>query len=268
MVNTHHVFAALAAVAISAPATAQVPDQNRAQSRSPGWIADANNGCKVRNPAPAANETVTWSGSCVGGVAQGAGVEQWYTNGVPGNRLEGAFRDGSPVGQVTVNYPGGHKYMGELSADGHRSGRGTMIYASGSQYVGEWSSSRYNGQGTVTYATGTTYIGEWRDGKPDGNGVYTNPKGAKYAGEFRQGKFDGQGTLTYESGEKYLGEFRNGKPTGRGTIYLADGSLATSSALPDLDAALLGASTSSTHTFIIDDKMMTCTTFGDITDCF
>jgi hypothetical protein len=56
-----HVWAAAMAIAALTPAQAQ-------QDRS--WIADQN-GCRVWNSNPGSEETVTWSGPCKDGYANG-----------------------------------------------------------------------------------------------------------------------------------------------------------------------------------------------------
>ena len=60
-----------------------------AQSRPPGWIADSKTGCRVWNEAPQANEAISWSGPCVGGVAEGRGVLHWFAGGQPNGGYEG-----------------------------------------------------------------------------------------------------------------------------------------------------------------------------------
>jgi len=44
------------------------------------WIADKR-GCKVANPFPRAGESITWSGPCKNGFADGQGILQWFFNG-------------------------------------------------------------------------------------------------------------------------------------------------------------------------------------------
>src|ERR1017187_9422766 len=44
------------------------------------WIADKS-GCKVANPFPQPGESITWSGQCKNGVADGEGLLEWYING-------------------------------------------------------------------------------------------------------------------------------------------------------------------------------------------
>lgn len=50
----------------------------------PAWIKDSTKGCQIwnPNPNPAPSLSVTWSGSCVGGKAEGAGQLNWYTDGL------------------------------------------------------------------------------------------------------------------------------------------------------------------------------------------
>lgn len=54
--------------------------------------ADSKTGCKVfkANMRPA--DAVTWNGNCVLGFADGEGTAQWYRDGKPDVRFEGAFR--------------------------------------------------------------------------------------------------------------------------------------------------------------------------------
>lgn len=49
----------------------------------PIWIKDSTKGCLIFDPSPQPNETVTWSGSCVDGKADGAGEIVWYVDGIP-----------------------------------------------------------------------------------------------------------------------------------------------------------------------------------------
>src|ERR1019366_7901448 len=65
-----------------------------AEHPQPGWIADAQSGCRIWNPRPEPYDGVTWPGACQNALAQGRGVEQWFKNGQPSNRYEGEFLDG------------------------------------------------------------------------------------------------------------------------------------------------------------------------------
>lgn len=138
------------------PASAQAPPS--------GWIADARTGCRVWNPSPKPKETITWSGSCSNGLAQGRGVLQWFTDGKAMDRYDGEYRDGK------VN------------------GRGVYTSARGNRYDGEWRDGQQNGRGVYTWANGNRYDGEYRDNKPNGLGTYTLD-GQVYSGTWTNGCF-------------------------------------------------------------------------------
>ncbi len=57
------------------------------------WIADKN-GCKVANPFPQVGESVTWSGQCANGTADGTGLLEWYINGKASRSLRGHAETG------------------------------------------------------------------------------------------------------------------------------------------------------------------------------
>jgi tetratricopeptide (TPR) repeat protein len=76
----------------------------------------------VWNPNPEPGESVSWSGACREGHADGHGVEQWFKDGNPGNRIEGEFVSGRSKGQVRITYPNGAVYVGEIDVAGNRAG--------------------------------------------------------------------------------------------------------------------------------------------------
>lgn len=114
---------------------------------------DTANGCRVHNPNPRPGETVTWSGRCPDGVAQGPGTLTWYLDGVPNGRFEGNLVRGRVSGQGTAHYPSGSRYSG-----GFREGVP-------------------DGLGTFYFPDGRRFIGGWTGGKPDGPGVMFDPDG-------------------------------------------------------------------------------------------
>ena len=121
-----------------------------------GWSIDSQSGCALWNPRPQRDESVTWSGVCLNGLATGPGVAQWYESGQIGNRLEGEYRNGRQSGEVTVTYPNGAKYKGTLNEeDGNRDGEGTFIWPNARKYIGEWAHGKRNGNGTMYAADGT-----------------------------------------------------------------------------------------------------------------
>lgn len=130
------------------------------------WIADAN-GCKIANPFPQPGESVTWSGGCKEGRADGTGVLQWFIDGEPRDRFEGTLKDGW--------------------ADG----KGTLV-REGMRYSGDWKRSTQDGYGRYEGEDGSWYEGEWKDGQPHGHGEYQSPDGRRLSGTWVEGEFQGE----------------------------------------------------------------------------
>lgn len=51
------------------------------KAADPNWPSDEQTGCKVWNPDPQPNESISWSGDCVDGKAHGNGILRFYENG-------------------------------------------------------------------------------------------------------------------------------------------------------------------------------------------
>ena len=109
------------------------------------WITDVN-GCKIWDSRPSPGETVSWSGACEGGYAEGKGILIWYERGELHSTYEGELRGG------------------------HYEGRGTQVWPTGDRYEGEWKTCLKHGQGTDIFANGDTFTGSYKGGKPDGHG--------------------------------------------------------------------------------------------------
>src|SRR5262249_24704434 len=132
------------------------------QAAEPGWTADPQTGCRVWNGAPQPNESISWSGRCQNGLAQGPGVVQWLEDGKPSGRDEGEWRDGKMTGRGVLTWANGNRYDGEFR-DGQRSGRGVFTWANGNRYEGEYSDDKRNGHGVEIWANGDRCDGEYRD---------------------------------------------------------------------------------------------------------
>ncbi len=128
-------------------------------ARAGEWIADKS-GCRVWNPNPQLDESVTWSGSCANGSAHGSGTMQWSKGGTPIETDEGEWRDGRQAGEGTQSWSSG-RYEGEL-ADGEPNGHGVLTLQK-LRYEGEFRNGKPNGAGTLT-AENQTLRGAWKDG--------------------------------------------------------------------------------------------------------
>lgn len=174
------------------PPMAVTPEANPSrsaatQTANPDWISDASTGCKVFNPRPIANETISWSGDCVNGLAQGVGVLHWYVDGKPGGTNVGKLKDGKLEGRGVYKGADGDSYEGEYR-DGKRNGQGVHTWADGGRYEGEFKNANFEGRGVIKGANGNSYEGEFKDGKPNGIGVAVI-NGRTYSGFWVNGCF-------------------------------------------------------------------------------
>ena len=158
---SHYFFSALllAAATLAMGVSAAPSDDTE-------WIADKR-GCKVANPFPRPGETITWSGPCQNGFADGQGVLQWFLDGKADDRYEGQLKLGW--------------------ADG----KGVLWKSDGSKYDGDWKDSLQHGNGRYEAPDGGWYEGEWKNGKPNGQGQFRRPDGKIFIGEWVDGVYEG-----------------------------------------------------------------------------
>jgi hypothetical protein len=167
MISMRAVASALGLLVAFLPATLQAEDEDVS------WIADAK-GCKIANPFPQPNETVTWSGECKDGLADGEGVLEWYVDGQPRDRYEGTLKQG------------------------WAEGKGTLV-REGMRYSGDWKRSAQDGEGRYEGADGSWYQGQWKEGQPHGQGEYQGPDGRRISGTWVDGEFQDETEEDYDN---------------------------------------------------------------------
>lgn len=123
------------------------------------WVADKS-GCQVWDPNPQLDETVTWSGACVNGRADGPGTVAWSKDNKRIETDQGEWRDGKQVGKGVQNWPIG-RYEGEL-AEGLPNGQGVLSFEK-FRYEGEFRDGKPNGSGSLIQGD-QTVRGSWKDG--------------------------------------------------------------------------------------------------------
>jgi len=138
------------------------------------WQALENNpSCSMWNALPPhQNVTITWSGACVNGKAQGRGTK------VLRALIDGDWKTA--------------KYEGEMK-EGKEHGRGVLVYADSARYEGDWKDGKWHGHGVRVFANGDRYEGDWKDGKRTGRGVYEFANGDKCEGDWREDRLLGTG---------------------------------------------------------------------------
>lgn len=99
-------------VAIAAVLSATLAFAQTGKPDEPDWITATNQPCKIWNPQPQPNESVTWSGGCKDGYASGQGVLKWTENGKPDVEYEGGYQNGKRNGHGTMITPDGKRVEG------------------------------------------------------------------------------------------------------------------------------------------------------------
>ncbi|WP_158933156.1 hypothetical protein [Acidisphaera sp. S103] len=104
-----------------------LPQLALTQTDKSSWIADSQTGCRVWNPHPQPNETVSWSGSCKGGTAEGPGVLRLFKDGKTAGFGEGEWRDGKREGRGVYTDQRGNRYDGEWHDDKENGSASSLI---------------------------------------------------------------------------------------------------------------------------------------------
>lgn len=107
--------------------------------------------CAVWTEEPASEETVTWTGGCKDGKANGNGKKVWRYYYFP--KWKGTYRGWKES-----------TYIGEMRG-GKNNGRGVLTWPDGSKYDGEWKNNKREGKGTWITVEGEKCDGIWRDNK-------------------------------------------------------------------------------------------------------
>lgn len=142
-----------------------------ANKLGPGWVVDPATGCHARAEGAPPQVSMSWTGPCVNGRAQGTGKLSWFLGGQLRDTYDGEYRDGM------------------------MNGRGTLASVDGGRYEGQFRNDRPEGRGVRSWSDGTRYDGEFKAGEPDGMGTYWGPVEGKpgewhaYKGQWRQGCF-------------------------------------------------------------------------------
>ena len=97
------------------------------------WMEIENHpGCYLWNPFPVDNETVSWSGECSGGFAQGRGETTWYQNDEVSETDVGLRQGGLSEGFWVISDPDGSRSEGSF-VDGLRHGVWTYFDEDGGE---------------------------------------------------------------------------------------------------------------------------------------
>ena len=146
--------------------------QDRTPSNTqPEWMKDSRTGCALffSQQKPISPNSVSWSGMCSKGMAQGMGILKW-------RNLDGGMNE----------------FKGEVHM-GLRSGKGIESLSDGQKYKGGFLANLYHGSGQLFETGNQVYQGEWRLGLMHGGGVWTPVSHRRFQGKLKNGlPFEGK----------------------------------------------------------------------------
>jgi hypothetical protein len=191
--------AILAALLLCLPRGAGAAADALSENASPAashWASDPNSGCALFDASLHPGDSVSWSGACKDGRAEGGGTARFTNNGRQIESFTGDFSDGvADDGAVTVSWGDGWSYDGEM-LHGQFDGEGALVNNKGDHFEGWWKAGKLDGAGSVIHANGERYDGLWKDDLPNGHGMLVRADGSKLEGEFLDGKLSNATPLT------------------------------------------------------------------------
>ena len=180
-------------------------------------------GCHAWNPHYHSDRQADWTGSCVGGVANGPG-SFFQTAGSEHESATnaGAFLKGKRHGRWVERQANGDVYEGPY-VDGKERGRWIMRDADGDVREGPYVDGKRHGRWVERQANGDVYEGPYVDGKERGRWIMRDADGDVREGPFVDGKRHGRWVLRDADGDVREGPYVDGKRHGRWVLRDADG---------------------------------------------
>ena len=161
------------------------------------WLEVADrDGCWLWKLWKRPEEMVTWSGSCPGGRASGAGTEtstfRNWEGGWTTRTGEGAYLDDTRHGPWTFRWDEGHVLEGSY-VDGEREGRWIGRMADGGATEITYKNGKRHGHYVHRYSNGSLEEGSYVDGKAHGHWVFRSPDGHCQTTEWSDGEIVSSG---------------------------------------------------------------------------
>ncbi len=212
--------------------------------------SDLQTRCAVNSIPNAESLTISWTGECSGGRANGVGDVIAFSAGKLRYILRGQFRNGDLLRQDNVRDCAGdacaddvprsllrlHEQAAASAANVVPAPPAAAPAAPQIQREVRAVDGIYRGQITVDpvtgalsgdvraqYNDGRSFEGTLRNSRKEGVGTYAWPDGLRYSGQWRDDLQDGKGTLTFANGDVYEGDFVKNERTGTGTLRYKSG---------------------------------------------
>ncbi|MEO8300318.1 MAG: hypothetical protein ABI608_00920 [Rhizomicrobium sp.] len=161
------------------------------------WLKDGT--CALFSADAHSGDTVSWTGSCIDGYAEGLGTATFTHDGQSQSFTANFVRGVIPDGHVISRWGQGWSYDGE-AVDGRFQGAGILTTDTSDRFDGQWTNGKMSGFGVLLRANGERYAGDWKDDKPNGSGELRQTDGTFVKGVFVDGKLAGSETSVRTSG--------------------------------------------------------------------
>ena len=172
-----------------APVPAEVA-RNKCEGKEEGavcWKEITNRpGCYLLDDYYYADQTVTWSETCRGGVAEGAGTLIWTREGESGSHT-GSMNAGKRHGRWVIRFADGTVHEGPFE-NGKPHGRWVSRSANGTVEEGPYENGKKHGRWVERYADGTVDEGPYENGKKHGRWVIRNADGTVHENLIENGR--------------------------------------------------------------------------------
>ena len=133
-------------------------------------------GCYVWNPYPQPGETVTWTGACAGGKAQGTGTLTWAHDGGVQTNTGGRLVDGEFNGHWVMRDEEGVVSEGPY-VDGEKNGYWVTRLPNRQVQEGPYVGDELNGHWVIRFADGNTMEGPYVNGVRHGRWIWRSADG-------------------------------------------------------------------------------------------
>ena len=149
-------------------------------------------GCYVWDDLLITDQTVTWTGECSAGRAQGEGTLKWlWEDGEKTSESTGSLTDGKRRGNWVEQEADGDVWEGPY-VDGRRHGKWIWRLANGTVWKGPYEAGKLEGYWVGRYKDGSVHEGTAVDGKRHGEWILRWADGQIHEGPYVEGEKHGQ----------------------------------------------------------------------------
>ena len=156
-----------------------------AQASNGQWLKDG--ACALFSAGAGPGDTVSWTGACVDGYAEGLGTATFTHDGQAQSFTANFTHGVIPDGHLITRWGTGWSYDGD-AVGGHFNGHGILTTDTSDRFEGQWADGKLSGFGVLLKPNGERYVGDWKNDKPNGNGELRHADGSLLAGTFIDGK--------------------------------------------------------------------------------